>query len=168
MKKVNIFAQTSKSNGSFRMILNLKSWMIICHIFTLKWKPLNLNLVVPNSDMAKIDIKNALHNILSRFYLNTKSFWNLVCNESLIYLHNRLCSGPRKLTKLLKTPLAELRLDNIKIAVFIDDLITLAYSLDICFKNVWKCVKRLGNLTFVAIQKNHFLLHLRKLNTCGL
>ena len=30
-----------------------------------------------------------------------------------------------------------------------DDLITLGYSFDICFKNVWKCVKLLGNLGFV-------------------
>ena len=126
MKKVNKFAHTSKSDGSFRIILNLKSWMIICHIYTLKWKPLNLNLVVPNSDMAKIDIKNALHNVLSRFYLNIKSLWNLVCKESLINSLACIIDCVLVLENLLnysKPELAELRLDNIKIAVFIDDLI---------------------------------------------
>ena len=61
-----------------------------------------------------------------------------------------MCSGPRKFTKLLKLPLAELRLDYVKFAAYIDDLITLAYSFDTCFKNVWKCVRLLGNLGFVV------------------
>ena len=65
-------------------------------------------------------------------------------------LPNGLCSGPRKFTKLLKPPLAELKLDYIKLAAYIDDLITLAYSFDIGFKDVWRCVRLLGNLGFVV------------------
>ena len=63
-----------------------------------------------------------------------------------------MCSGPRKFTKLLKLPLVTLRLDYVKIAADIDDLITLAYSfyINICFNNVWKCVRLLGNLGFVV------------------
>ena len=53
-------------------------------------------------------------------------------------LTNVLCSGPRKFTKLLKPPLVKLWLDYIKIAAYIDEFITLAYSFDICFKNVWE------------------------------
>ena len=69
-----------------------------------------------------------------------------------------LCSGPRKFTKLLKPPLTELRLDYVKIAAYIDDLITLAYSFDVYFKNVWKCVKLLGNLGFVVhLEKSVFV-----------
>ena len=60
-------------------------------------------------------------------------------------------SGLRKYTELLKPPLAELRLDYVKIAAYID-LIT-AYSFDICFKNVWKCFKPLVNLGFVVHPK---------------
>ena len=67
-----------------------------------------------------------------------------------IYLPNRLCFGPRKITKLLKPPLAELRLDYVKTAAYIYDLVTSAYSLDICFKHVSKCVELLGNLRFVV------------------
>ena len=51
---------------------------------------------------------------------------------------------------LLKPSLAELSLDFVKIAAYIDDLITLACSFDICLKNVCKCVKLLGNLGFVV------------------
>ena len=67
-----------------------------------------------------------------------------------ICLLNGLCSCRRKFTKLLKTPLAKLRLDYVKIAAYIDDLITLPFSFDICFKNVWKCIRLLVNLGFVV------------------
>ena len=78
-----------------------------------------------------------------------------------------MCSGPRKFTKLLKPSLAELKLDYVKIAAYIDDVITfLVYSFDICFKNVWKCVKLLGNLGFMVHPKNQS--YLKKLNTWGL
>ena len=61
-----------------------------------------------------------------------------------------MCSASRKFTILLKPLLDELRLDYVKIAAYIDDLTTLAYSFDICFKTVWKCVKLLSNLGFVV------------------
>ena len=93
-----------------------------------------------------------MHIILSRFYLNTKFLkFNLRGKlNKFTCLPNGLCSGPRKFTKLLKPLLAKLRLDYVKIAAYIDDLITLAYLFDICFKNVCKCVKPLGNLGFLV------------------
>ena len=78
-----------------------------------------------------------------KFSLQGK-FYKFTC------LPNSLCSGPKKFTKLLKPPLAEIRLDDVKIAAYIDDLSTLAYSFDISFNNIWKCVKRLVNLGFVV------------------
>ena len=113
-----------------------------------------LNLVTPNCYMAKIDTKDAYYSIpilpehqkFLKFNLQGKLY-------KFTRLPNGLCSGPRKF--ILKPPLAELRLDNVKIAAYIDELITLAYLFDICFKNVWICVK------------NQSLFHLKKLNTLG-
>ena len=101
--------------------------------------------------MEKIDIKNAYYSIpilpehqkLLKFSLQGK-LYKFDC------LPNGMCSGPRKYTKLLKPLLAELRWDYVKIAAYIDDLITLAYSFDVCFKNVWKRAKLLGDLPFVV------------------
>ena len=101
-----------------------------------------LNLVTADCYMAKIDIKDACYSIpilpehqkFLKFSLQGK-LYKFTC------LPNGLCSGPLKFTKLLKPPLAELRLHYVTIAAYIDDLITLAYSFDICSKNVWKCVK---------------------------
>ena len=73
-------------------------------------------------------------------------------------LYKFTCFDPRKFTKWLEHPLTELRLDYVKIAAYIDDLITLAYSFDVYFKNVWKCVKLLGNLGFVVhLEKSVFV-----------
>ena len=133
--------QTPKSDGSFRMILNLKKlndYMPYIHFKTETIKSL-LNMVTPNCYMAKSDIKLAYYSIpilpeqqkFLKFSLQGK-LYKFTC------LPNELCSGPRKLSKLLKPPLAELSLDYVKIASYIADLITLACSFDICFKNVWK------------------------------
>ena len=72
--------------------------------------------------MAKIDIKDAYYSIpilpkhqkFLKFSLQGKLY-------KFTYLPNELCSGPRKFTKLLKLPLAELKLDYVKIAAYIDN-----------------------------------------------
>ena len=66
--------RTPKSDGSFRMILNLKKLndhMPYIH-FKMETVKSVLNVVTPNCYMAKL-IKR-MHIILSQFYLNTKSF----------------------------------------------------------------------------------------------
>ena len=98
-----------------------------------------VNLVTPNCYMTKIDIKDAYYSIsilpehqkFLKFSLQGK-LYKFTC------LPNGLCSGPGKFTKLLKPSLAELRLHYLKIPAYIDNLITLAHSFDIWFKNVWK------------------------------
>ena len=101
-----------------------------------------LNLVTPHYYMAKIDTKDAYHSIPilpeDKKFLKFSLWGNLY---KFTFLPDRLCSGPRKFTKLLKAPLAKLRLDYIKISAYIDDLIALAYSFHICFKDAWKRVK---------------------------
>ena len=66
--------RTPKSDGSFRMILNLKKLndhMPYIH-FKMETVKSVLNVVTSNCYMAKL-IKR-MHIILSQFYLNTKSF----------------------------------------------------------------------------------------------
>ena len=130
---------TPKPDGSFRMILNLKNLndhMPYIH-FKMETIKYVLNLVTPNCCMAKIDMKDAYYSIP---ILNEQQKFLKFSLQGKIYkctcLPNGLCSGPREFTKLLKPPLAELRLDCVKIPASIDDLRTLTYSFDICFKDV--------------------------------
>ena len=102
--------------------------------------------------MAKMDITDAYYSILMspehqkflKFSLQGK-LYKITC------LSNRWPSGPIKFTKLLTPPpLHALKLDYVKIAAYIDDLITLSHSFDIQFKNAWTCIELLGELDFVA------------------
>ena len=76
-----------------------------------------INLVTPNFFMAKIDIKDTYYSIplfpehqkFLKFSLQGK-LYKATC------LPIGLCSDPIKFTKLLKPPLAKLRLDYAKVA----------------------------------------------------
>ena len=84
------------------------------------------------------------HQTFLKFSLQGK-LYKITC------LSNGWPSGPIKFTKLLTPPpLHALKLDYVKIAAYIDDLITLSHSFDIHFKNVWACIELLGELDFVA------------------
>ena len=96
-----------------------------------------LNLVTPKCYMAKIDIKDEYYSIpILNEHQKFLKFSFQGKHYKFTYLPNGLCSSRRKFIKLLKTPLAELRLHYVKIAAYIDDLIILAYSFDICLKDV--------------------------------
>ena len=73
------------------MVKPEKFYHLLVYHFTVPLKSV-LNLVNPNSYMTKIDYRMHII-ILSRFYLNAKSFWNLFCKESflnsLFYLMDR-------------------------------------------------------------------------------
>lgn len=161
---------TPKSDGGFRMILNLKklnNHMPYIH-FKMETIKSVLNLVTPNCYMASIDIKDAYYSIpilpehqkLLKFSLGGK-LYKFTC------LPNGLCSGPRKFTKVLKPPLAELRLEHISIAAYIDDLITLARSFNICFDNVWKCAQKLDKLGFVIHPKKSVFIPSQEIEYLG-
>ena len=107
---------TARSDGSFRMILNIKKLndhMPYIH-FKVETIKSVLNLVTPNCYMKKIDIKDGCYSIsilpehqkFLKFGLQGK-LYKFIC------LPKRFCSGPRKFTKSLKPPLAELRLDRL-------------------------------------------------------
>ena len=95
---------TPKSDGSFRMILNLKKLNDhMPHIhFKMETIKSVLNLVTPNCYIAKIDVKNSYystpilpeHQKFLKFSLQGK-LYKSTC------LPNGLCSGPRKFTQTL-------------------------------------------------------------------
>ena len=78
-------------------------------------------------------------------------------------LINRLCSGPCKFTKFLKPAFTSLRKTKTVISAYIDDLITIAYSYDSCYNNIFKCINLLDSLGFVAHQDKSQFIHSRSL-----
>lgn len=142
-----------KTEDSYRMILNLKKLNENVPYIHFKMETINsiLTLVTQNCYMAKIDIKDAYYSIpileehqkYLKFYYNGK-LYKFTC------LPNGLCSGPRKFTKLLKPPLSTLRLQQVTVAGFIDDLITVAESFIQCERNIKLIVVTLDRLGFTV------------------
>ena len=87
----------------------------------------NLNLVTPSCYMTKGDINDIYYSVpilvehrkYLKFYFRGK-LYQFTC------LSNGICSGPRQFTKLLKPPPSNLRLPQVNVAGFIDDLMILS------------------------------------------
>jgi len=144
---------TPKSDGSFRLILNLKKLNESTpHIhFKIDTVESVLLLVTKDCFMAKIDIKDAYYSV--KIHSDYQKYLKFIIDGKLLQftcLPNGLSSGPRKFTKLLKPALSTLRLQHIIASSYFDDLITLASSFNKCFGNVKKTVELLDSLGFVV------------------
>ena len=75
---------------------------------------------------------------------------------------NGLSSGPRKFTKLMKAPLAEVRKKGILLSAFIDDIIIFGDSHDDCLINLAETITILHKLGFIIHpDKSHFFSNSR-------
>ena len=76
-----------------------------------------------------------------------------------VVLPNGLSPGSRKFTKLTKPPLALLRIQAHTVAIYIDDIISVDDTFEICFVTVIKTIKLFQSLGFVIYPaKNKFIL----------
>ena len=108
-------------------------------------------LVTRNWYMKKLDINHAFY---SAPILPEHQKYLKFCFREKLYqitcLPNGLCSGLRKFTKLLQPPLSYLRLQQVTVAGFIDDLITLGEGFVKCETNIKLFVILDDSLTFVV------------------
>lgn len=152
---------TDKSDGSFRLILNLKrlNLHVPCYHFKMETISSILKLIRKGDFMSKLDIKDAYYSVpiapacqkFLRFQHHGRLFQFQV-------LPNGFSPGPRKFTKLLKPPLAKLRQELITVASYIDDLITAARSFDRCFHNILRIVDLLSELGFfINVEKSEMV-----------
>ena len=111
-----------------------------------------LLMVRPNMYMAKLDIKDAYYSIpIEKSCQKMLKFTFEGALYQFTSLPNGYTEGPRKFTKILKPPLASLRMEwNILVAAYIDDLITMSMTLESCIFNVNKIIDSLVTLGFVV------------------
>ena len=142
-----------KTDGGMRLILNLKSLNKSVPYKKFKMDTISsiLHLVRSNMFLAKLGIKEAYYSILieeSHQKLLKFKFEGKLYKFSA--LPNGYTEGPRKFTKLLKPPLATLRVQwRILVANYIDDLITMNMTLESCMDNISKIIEILMSLGFV-------------------
>ena len=78
--------------------------------------------------------------------------------HKFLVLPNGLRYGPRKFAKLMKPPIATLRLDGHIIAIYIDELINVGLTFDECIENVITIIKFFNSQGFIIhLEKSIFL-----------
>ena len=138
-----------KTDGSFRLILNLKSLnkSIEKQHFKMETITSLLKLVTPNM----LHLKDAYYAILiSEEHQEYLKFANKDYLYKLTCLPNGYCHGPQKFTKALKPPLSKLRLKKTTIAAYLDDCLNVDKRKRKCWENTKTIVDTFQNLGFTV------------------
>ena len=148
----NIFLRP-KSDGSYRMILNLSN--LNKHIkyehFKMDSLKTALNMISKDCYMSSVDIKDAYYSVPIHDYFQKflKFEWRGKFYKFKVFA-NGLAPCPREFTKLLKPVISELRVNGIELVIYIDDILTTGKSKEECIKNVLEICNFLTNLGFVV------------------
>jgi hypothetical protein len=159
-----------KSDGGFRLILNLKKLNQVAEYKKFKMDTLStiLCMVRPNAFMAKLDIKDAYYSIaIQEGDQKLLKFYYEVTLYNFLVLPNGYTEGPRKFTKALKAPLAELRKRKIPIAGYIDDIFTTNKTAGLCYNGVKQTIALLDHLGFVIHPSKSVFLPTQSLEYLG-
>ena len=141
-----------KHDGTYRLMLNLKNLNNTMPYVHFKMGTLQsiLNLITPNCYLASIDLKSAYYAVPIHpdYTKYLKFFWKGQLYKFLV-LPNGLCSEPRKFIKLMKPPIATLKVAGHIIAIYIDDLINVGLTYKECLDNIEASINLLQSLGFV-------------------
>ena len=159
-----------KLDGSCRLILNLKNLNEDMPYIHFKMETLQsvLSLITPGCYLVSLDLKDAYYSVpIHPDHIKFLTFiWKNKLHKFLV-LPNGLCCGPRKFTKLMKPPIATLRLDGHIIAIYIDDLINVALTFDECVENVITSIKLLNFLGFIIHPNKSIFLPKQEITFLG-
>ena len=86
-----------------------------------------------------------------------------------MFLPNGYMEGPRKFTRLLKSPLSTLRkLEKALVARYFDDLITMDCSYSVCSSNMMKIIKLMLSLGLIVHPPNSIFFPCQEITYLGL
>lgn len=143
---------TSKSDGTFRFILNLKELNKFIPSFHFKMEDIRTvaKLLSKNCFMATIDLKEAY--FLVPIDNDSKKFLRFKFNKEIFEfqcLPFGLSLAPFVFTKLMKPVIASLRSRGLLLVVYLDDIICIASTYEDCQYCVSETVNILESLGFV-------------------
>lgn len=148
----NIFLR-KKSNGSFRVILNLRNFNEVIKYTHFKMDSLQDALYLMHSKcfFTSVDIKDAYYSL--PLHDKAKRFFRFKLGNKM-FEFNSLVMGysdaPRIFTKIMKPVLATLREDNIMIIMYIDDALIFGKTFDDCLQACCRVVKLFDSLGFTV------------------
>ena len=141
-----------KKDGTYRMILNLKSLNteVSYNHFKMETLAVALQLVTKDCYMTSIDLKDAYysipihvdHRVMLRFEWKTELY-------EFNAFPNGLAMAPRKFTKILKPAFATLRKKGHSSTSFLDDSLLFGRTKDECILNTLDTMKMFTALGFV-------------------
>lgn len=159
-----------KCNGTYRMILNLKSLNESVEYIHFKMESLHsaIRLITPGCFMASIDLKDAYYTVnVSR---NFRKFLRFIWRGQLYQftcLPNGLGSAPRKFTKLLKPVFSTLRDKGFTSVVYLDDTYLQGNTYEECFDNITATKELLLRVGFVINYEKSVLIPTQELVFLG-
>ena len=159
-----------KSDGSHRMILNLKKFNenVAYEHFKMENLSTATQMVTEGCFMASVDLRHAYYSVPVkppfRKYLKFK--WKGRLYQYTCFA-NGLSNCPRYFTKLLKPVYAHLRSKGYLSTAFIDDCYLQGQTYEECAKNVQETVKLFQSLGFVIHSEKSVLSPCKKLKYLG-
>ena len=146
-----------KSDGSIRLILNLKKFNEFVKFTHFKMENIHtiLNLVTPGCWMASIDLKDAYYSV--KIHPESQKYLKFIYMDQLFMYTayaNGLSSCSRKFTKIIKPILSELHLKGHIVAGYIDYFYLQGDSYKSCVQNVID--------TIIMFDKFGFVIHPEK------
>ena len=152
---------TPKSDGDYRVILNLKQLNQFIEYQHFKMHTIKevLQMVYKDCYMTSIDLKDAYYSvkIAENYHCFLKfqfenEFWQYVCYP------NGLAPCPRKFTKLTTVPMCEIRKKGHPICGYIDDFILIKSKFESCLSATLWAAELFVNLGFVVHPKKSQLI----------
>ena len=159
-----------KPSGDSRMIIDLSqlNLHVVKSSFRMEDKELIKSLLNPNSFLVSIDLKDAFHTISlhqdSR-RLTTFEFDNVrYCYKVLPF---GLTSSPRIFSKILKSVISSLRSSGLNITHYLDDILLISDSYDLCLQQCQFTLDLLRSLGFVINVEKSCLLPVQRITHLG-
>ena len=161
---------TEKSDGGYRLILNLKKLNKLAEYKKFKMETIStiLCLIRPNCFMVKVDIKDAYYSIpILEEHQKLLKFLHKNVLYKFTALPNGYTEGPRKFTEALKPPLSNIRKQCVIVAGYFDELIILAITNGVCNHNILKIISSLDSLGFVIHPEKSTFLPFQEIEFLG-
>ena len=166
----NLFLVPKKDGGQ-RPVINLKSLNKYFPYQHFKMEGFHcLRFMLKEGDyMCKIDLKDAYFSV--PLHSSSKKFVKFQWSGSL-YEFNCLCFGlssaPRIFTKLLKTPISLLRRMNIRIIIYLDDMLIIGSCIKELMQSRDTVIYLLQHLGFVVNWEKSLLCPVQEIEFLGL
>ena len=162
---------TPKRDGSYRLILNLKTFnrLVVNHHFKMDSLYTITKLLAPNWFMASIDLKDSYYSVPIK--ASDRKLVSFKWKEQIYQftcLPNGLSCAPRKFTKILKPVLAHLHTKGDISVAHLDDLYLQGQTFEDCIRNVIDTTLLLETLGFIVHPMKSVLVPTQEIVVLGL